>query len=197
MIDALPASLPLLLLPLPVTHSLLCHPSGTDTSVHAIQASANWLANGALQLSYRIYGHPADILLPTEQSPGSADELWRHTCCEAFIATVNQKNYREFNLSPSNQSANYHFLDYRQRDMTFQPAAQPIIDFQRCDDGFQLDAVLDKALLPSGNSLQLGLAVIIESTAGRKTCWALTHCATQPDFHRRQSFTLTLHSANP
>jgi hypothetical protein len=45
--------------------------------------------------------------------------------------------------------------------------------------------------------LQLGLSAVIEAADGSKSYWALAHCATQPDFHLRQSFTLTLNRNTP
>lgn len=132
-----------------------------------------------------------DLLLPAPVLPPQADGLWQHTCCEAFIATVDCPEYREFNFSPSGQWAAYRFTDYRLRDVGFVPDGAPDISFRRLDDGFQLDALLAPELLPAGDSLQLGLTVVVEAANGDKSYWALTHCALQPDFHLRQSFTLT------
>lgn len=135
-----------------------------------------------------------DLLLPAPVLPPQADGLWQHTCCEAFIATVDCPEYREFNFSPSGQWAAYRFKDYRLRDPAFVPDGIPDISFRRLDDGFQLDALLAPGLLPAGDILQLALTVVAEAANGDKTYWALAHCALQPDFHLRQSFTLTVNT---
>jgi hypothetical protein len=45
--------------------------------------------------------------------------------------------------------------------------------------------------------LNIGLAAVIENTDGNKTYWALQHYAEQPDFHLRQSFSLTPQTTSP
>ncbi len=150
-----------------------------------------------LTLSYRLTGNPLTILLPTPTSPSPADGLWQHTCCEAFIAGPEGSDYREFNFSPSGQWACYRFADYRQRDTDFTAPAQPQIALHTASDGFRLDVTLPASLLPSGNTLAIGLTAVLEGIDGNKSYWALAHGATQPDFHLRQSFVLTLHRTTP
>lgn len=143
-------------------------------------------------MSYRLTGDPLAIRLPAPAVAAQADGLWQHTCCEAFIAAVDCPEYREFNFSPSGQWAAYHFTDYRRRDASFILGGVPHSSFRCLDDGFELDALLGSELLPAGDTLQLGLSVVVEAANGGKSFWALAHCALQPDFHLRQSFTLTL-----
>ena len=123
--------------------------------------------------------------------------MWQHTCLEAFIATVYAPEYHEFNFSPSGQWASYHFTGYRERDFSFIPLAAPRFTFRPLPDGFQLDALLAPELLPPGALLDIGLSAVIEAGDGSKHYWALTHCAAQPDFHLRQSFTLALQRPTP
>lgn len=143
-------------------------------------------------MSYRLTGDPLAIRLPAPAVAAQADGLWQHTCCEAFIAAVDGPEYREFNFSPSGQWAAYGFTDYRIRDAGFIPGSAPHISIRRLDDGFHLEALLDRELLPAADLLQLGMSVVVEGGNGDKTYWALTHCSPQPDFHLRQSFMLTL-----
>lgn len=143
-------------------------------------------------MSFRLTGEPRDIRLPVPAVAAQADGLWQHTCCEAFIAAVDGPEYLEFNFSPSGQWAAYRFTDYRQRDSSFIPGGVPHLSFRCLDDGFELDALLGSELLPAGDTLQLGLSVVVEAANGDKSFWALAHCAPQPDFHLRQSFTLIL-----
>ena len=183
-------------LPTVIQHSLLRHTATSDDTTCAIQASAQFDNNGALLLSYFVARPSGDILLPAKQPATAADGLWQHTCCEAFIAAVDCQEYREFNFSPSCQWANYRFTDYRERDMSFTPATAPLVTCHRQATGFQLDARLPRDLLPTAETFNIALTAIIEITDGSKSYWALAHCAAQPDFHRRQSFTLTLSTTN-
>lgn len=146
--------------------------------------------DGGLQLSYRL--RPADLLrLPAPARPGPADGLWRQTCCEVFIATVDGPAYREFNLSPSGQWAVYDFATYRQRNDAWQASAAPSIACRHAGDDLQLDATLPAELLPAGAN-RLGLSVVAEATDGSLSYWALDHAGERPDFHLAASFTLPL-----
>lgn len=183
-------------MPVPVEHLLRCHPARPDAARCQISASAVLTDDGALRLSYRLRGD--NILFPARTISGPADELWQHTCCEAFIGAVDTAEYREFNFSPSGQWAAYRFTEYRVRDTDFQPADAPQISIDQAPDGeLRLTALLPRAVLPAGDELQLSLSCVIEHSDQGKTYWALEHCAAQPDFHQRLSFTLPLKAPKP
>ena len=184
-------------LPAAMKHSLYCHPAGPCAFVQTVEASARLAESGGLAVSYRLFGDPGNIRIPEPAPPAAADELWRHTCLEAFIAAVDGLDYREFNFSPSGQWANYRFTGCRARDFSFMPPATPRFTFRRFADGFQLDALLAPELLPPSAIFDIGLSAVIEAGDGGKSYWALTHCAPQPDFHLRQSFSLTLQRPTP
>ena len=176
-------------------HALLCHPALAGDSPCTVTASATLAPDGSLRLEYHLRG--TDILIPARQTPGQADGLWQHTCCEAFVAAGEAPEYREFNFSPSGQWAAYRFGDYRERDTGFTPAGEPQCTVTPRPEGFELQATLAAALLPPGHTLHIGLTAVIEAADGSKTYWALAHCAAQPDFHLRQSFALTLNRPTP
>lgn len=154
--------------------------------------AASFTANGELALCYRLNGDLRQIKIPSIQPSIPIDGLWQNTCCEAFISAANTTEYREFNFSPSSQWAAYRFSDYRARDEGFLALTPPRITCQLLPDGFQLEARLAPELLPDSPNLLVGLSAVIETTEGAKTYWALAHCAQMPDFHLRQSFTLSL-----
>jgi len=173
----------------PIT--LACHSALPATDIFTLTASLSSTPEG-LKLGFRLSGDAARLRIPAPQAPGPADNLWRHTCCEAFVAPANEPEYREFNFSPSGQWAVYRFNDYRRRDEAFICPHVPCIDFRPLPDGFFLEATIPADLLPLANTLQIGLTAVIEAADGGKSYWALAHCADQPDFHLRHSFTLTL-----
>jgi len=173
-------------------HPLLCHPAYRCIAVHGVAARACLTADGTLILSYDLRGEAGALRIPAPLPSGAADGLWQHTCCEAFVAAVDDLEYREFNLSPSGQWAAYRFTTYRERDATFLPLASPQLDFQHHAAGFRLTARIASELLPVAGTFDIGLNAVIEAADGGKSYWALAHAAAQPDFHLRQSFTLTL-----
>lgn len=160
--------------------------------MRAITVSASLTASGALTLRYELRGDSDGIRIPDPMPPGAADGLWQHTCCEAFVAAVDGPEYHEFNFSPAGRWAAYRFLACRERDAGFVPPAIPQSRFQRHADGFQLTAQIAPELLPPASTFHIGLSAVIEAADGGKSYWALAHAAAQPDFHLRQSFTLTL-----
>ena len=143
-------------------------------------------------MHYVVSGEVEAIRWPQVLPSSPADDLWQHTCCEAFIGLTSESTYREFNFSPSSQWAAYQFNDYRVREPDFQAVVAPQINSLLLDRRFTLDAILPRALLPNGGELQLSLTLVIEAMDGSKSYWALAHDAAQPDFHLRTSFSLTL-----
>jgi hypothetical protein len=178
-------------------HALRCHPASPSAVVRAIEAGATVTTNGALALSYRLFGDLGEIRIPAPVAPAAADDLWQHTCLEAFIAAEDDMGYREFNFSPAGLWANYRFTACRQRDIDFVPPSAPRVSFQRHADGFRLAVLLGPELLPASGNLDIGLTAVIEARDGSKSYWALCHCAAQPDFHLRQSFSLAQQRTSP
>lgn len=152
--------------------------------------SATFTAAGDLQLRYRLRGSPGAIRLPPAAPPVATDGLWQHTCAELFVAVDGEK-YREFNFSPSGAWAVYDFAGYRERTPGA-PSGVPQIELTQDAVASELAVLLPASLLPGGGALQVGLTVVLEAADGSKSYWALAHAGAQPDFHLRQSFTLTL-----
>lgn len=165
------------------------HPAGGCTS---IEVSVGFTAT-SLILTYRITGVPANILLPVPAARGPADELWRHTCCEAFIS--GDDGYQEFNFSPSGAWAVYRFTDIRQRADDYQPPRAPSVCCNRNGEGFTLTADIPAALLPAGTARRLGLTAVIEHADGSLGYWALRHDGRRPDFHCPATFLIPLDTA--
>jgi hypothetical protein len=165
-------------------HSLRCHPAGNPPAELRMDVAVSRQGNGDLHLHYRLHGI-SRLVLPAPATPGVADGLWQHTCCEAFVATVDGPAYREFNFSPSGQWAVYDFADYRQRrddwpampasvtrsltrpltSTMAAPAIAPAITCHRDGEKLHLAATLPAVLLPAG-AARLGLTVVAESPLG-------------------------------
>jgi hypothetical protein len=139
---------------------------------------------------YQLEAHISRLRVPAPAAPARADELWRHTCFEAFIAGSTSVYY-ELNLSPSSQWALYRFDDYRQGMRAADLATPPEISVRSSDYRLELDASLhldELADLRSEGSLRVALSAVIEATDGRLSYWALRHPTDKPDFHHADGF---------
>ena len=179
----------------PINLSLVCHTASPTSAVRSIEAEISTASDGALRLQYLLEGELEQLAIPAGVSPVRADELWRHTCFEAFIAGSSSPAYCEFNFSPSTQWAAYGFTRYRQ-EMTPLECGSSLPVGVRCSNGrLELEASLShmalRALSGDGD-IRLALAAIIKEKQGRLSYWALAHPSSSPDFHHPGSFALHL-----
>jgi len=142
-----------------------------------------------LTLTYSISGDLDDVSVPPAQMSARTDELWKHTCFEAFLEAG--QGYYEFNFSPSSQWAAYRFDGYR-AGMRDAPTADPSIEWRAGEGVGVLSATLR---LPSEITGPLGLSAIIEDMNGNRSFWALAHPSGAPDFHNAACFKAQLPSA--
>lgn len=178
--------------PSPASLELLPHPAIAASPFGPVFAGATHRADGSLQIDYRIADPSGQLRLPDPAPAAFTDGLWQHTCCEAFIAPACGGAYREFNFAPNGAWAIYDFSDYRQPLAAPPPDIGPTIRAAKTADALTLTATLPATLLPAADPWQIGLTVVLETMAGEKSWWALTHTAAQPDFHPLASFTLAL-----
>ena len=138
-----------------------------------------------LWLRYTIAGDPSAIVWPAEAPLGRADDLWRHTCCEAFVAA--DDGYVEYNLSPSGQWATYRF-DGPRAGMRRADEAAAVLGLDGAFDQVALEARIE---LPHGGR-RLALSCVVEDRDGGFSYWALAHPSDKPDFHHPDSFLLDI-----
>lgn len=144
-----------------------------------------------LVLDYRIEGDLASLRLPEQDQPRRADGLWRHTCCEAFLAVEGETGYYEFNFAPSTAWASYRFSGYR-AGMNAAANPPPRVTSWVCLDRFELEAIARLDGLPADAAWRLAVAAVIEAWDGTLSYWALRHPPGPPDFHHPDSFILQL-----
>jgi hypothetical protein len=129
------------------------------------------------------------VRVPGPASSTRADDLWRHTCFEAFIKPEGQGGYFEFNFAPSTLWAAYQFMSYREglREL---PLAPPQAKVKAGRYSLELAAT---AALAAGGSAHLNLTAVVEEVSGHKSYWALAHPPEgPPDFHHPACFVLEL-----
>lgn len=181
-----------------LTAPLTCHPSTACPAVESVVVQVGWKlptgeeSNLMLLLAYVLTGDLGQLRLPLPRPPAPADELWRHTCFEAFVATSDDKSYREYNFSPSGEWAVYRFRGYRDRMHGEAGEPAPRIALPTTARGLKLAA---RIVLPPGlmnRPLRLALSAVLEDRSGGLSYWALRHPPGKPDFHHPDGFTLAL-----
>lgn len=161
------------------------HPDSSASPVSAIDVSVRDLGE-ALLLSFEARGEIGRIALPPP-AEGRADELWRSTCFEAFLADAVGDGYVEINLSPSSQWAAYCFTGYREG---MRPLELPEPEVRVAIAADRLSVAAPLALAGAGR--RIALSAVVEATDGSKSYWALAHPPGAPDFHHPSAFTLSL-----
>ena len=176
-------------------HVLRPHPGSRPYGAAHIEVDVARPHAGTLVLSYIVTSDMSNARITSITTPARSDELWRHTCFEAFVRASSGGGYYEFNFAPSTQWAAYWFSSYR-NGMRLAPEISEVpIEVQVNADGYKLQAslALDRLSgLPRNVVWHLGLSAVIEDTSGRKSYWALVHPPGQPDFHHADCFAYEL-----
>jgi hypothetical protein len=167
--------------------ALTLHPDSLCPAVADVEVEVARPRAGALLLFYRLTGAIGDLRIPPVVAPARANELWRHTCFEAFVRPGLGEAYYEFNLAPSTQWAAYRFDGNRSGMRVAAEIATPRIEVECAPERFALQAALALDALPSGR-WRIGLAIVIEDASGRLSYWALAHPPGKADFHHADCF---------
>ena len=169
------------------------HPESRCVAATRVEVDVARPNAGSLLLSYVVHGDIGALRLPPVTASARGDELWQHTCFEAFVGTAAGAAYYEFNFAPSTRWAAYRFDSYRNGMRVATEIGAPRIEVQAASERCTLRAALNlDALsgLPSDAGWRLGLAAITEDTGGAKSYWALAHPPGKPDFHHFDCFAL-------
>lgn len=171
--------------------ALKLHPDSLCFATTHIEVDVARPRAGILVLNYLVTGRIDDLRIAPVMPTARADELWRHTCFEAFIRSSRDEGYYEFNFAPSTQWAAYWFSSYRSGMRVATEISAPRIEVQSDAGLYTLQASLDLdrvSSLPHDAVWHLGLSAVLEETSGRKSYWALAHPPGKPDFHHSVCF---------
>jgi hypothetical protein len=166
------------------------HPQSRCLAAERIEVGVARPRPNSLVLSYIVIGKISELHFAPLMPPARSDDLWRHTCFEAFVCASSAAAYYEFNFAPSTQWAAYRFTGYRSGQRAAE-ISRPSIEARSSPGQYTLQASLDLgglADLPPGERWHLGLSTVIEDTRGSKSYWALAHPPGKPDFHHAGSF---------
>jgi hypothetical protein len=181
--------------------TLRLHPDSVCSAVNRIEVEVARPRASCLTLAYRVTGRIGELAMPAQAVATRTDELWRHTCFEAFIRNLPGGAYYEFNFAPSTQWAAYGFTAYRNGKREVSEIQPPRIAVEASSERCLLQASLelDRILPPvSGRGSgadaprRLGLSAVIEETNGNQSFWALAHPPGKPDFHHPDCWVLEI-----
>ena len=170
---------------------LKLHPDSRSFAATHIEVEIARPRADSLVLSYIVTGKISDIRMPPVMAAARSEELWRHTCFEAFVCASSGSEYYEFNFAPSTQWAAFRFSSYRSGIRMAAEISAPPIEVQSSPDCYTLQTSLELdrlSALPRKVVWHLGLSALIEDTSGRKSYWALAHPPGKPDFHHADCF---------
>jgi hypothetical protein len=177
-------------------HSALkLHPDSRPAAVRQVEVDVTRLRAAGLLLRYVVSGKIDELALAAVTAPTRTDELWRHTCFEAFIQPSPGETYYEFNFAPSTRWAAYRFDGYRAGMRVAGEIGAPQIELEREGDRFTLQATLqwdEASELGRAATWRLAVSAVLEEAAGGKSYWALAHPPGKPDFHHADCFAVEL-----
>ena len=151
-------------------------------------------SSSTFAMHYMLHGRMEELVIPEPAAtPVRKNGLWEETCFEVFLGVKDSPAYWEINLSPAGHWNIYRFADYRQ-GMREETALEPVLfsvqTRPHCLFG-TLEIDLAK-VLGADQPVELGFSAIIQHRDGKVTYWALSHLGPQPDFHRREGFTVRM-----
>lgn len=155
------------------------------------------LGTDVLKLDYVVAGPISDLLIPPKADPERTENLWQHSCFEAFIGQVQSLSYVEYNFAPSSEWAAYRFTAYRDGMVPALDLPAPHI-FVEHDDArrFTQTVFVDASAVKGAGWGSIALSAVIETRNGAKSYWALRHPPGKPDFHHPDCFALKLPAAD-
>lgn len=172
--------------------ALARHPDTPCAAVTRIEVDVVRPRPGSLALAYVVMGDVAGLRLPPATAPMRADELWRHTCLEAFVRPDGGEAYWEFNFAPSMQWAAYRFSGYRAGMTAAGELAPPRMEVRAAGERLDLRTSVELPNALWDAPWRMGLSAVIEEADGAKSYWALAHAPGRPDFHHPDSFACEL-----
>jgi hypothetical protein len=173
----------------PLTLRLTPFTAVEEGLVQALEVQVLEASAAALSLRYVLDASLHRLRIPPSRAARHTDELWRHTCFEAFLRERDSAAYCELNVSPSSEWALYSFSGYRTA-MAPVNGAIPEVHIQRTAHRLQMDVRLDLRSLSRPGAL--AVAAVLEDENARLSYWALKHPASRPDFHHPDAFAFEL-----
>ena len=164
-------------------HVLRRHPDSRGFAAARVEVEVARPRADHLVLSYVVTGKMGDIRLPPVMPAARADELWQHTCFEAFVRAPSGAGVLRIQLCAVDAMGGLsvrrlpqrHARCGRDRRARDRGAIEPRLA-THCRPRWSWIGLPD---LPRDASWRLGLSAVIEETSGGKSYWALGASARQ------------------
>lgn len=165
-------------------------PHPNTPSPHVTEVAAEVRREGRrLELRYVLAGEMGEVRVPAQAPSTRRDELWRHTCFEAFVRGPGAA-YVELNVSPSTEWAAYRFTAYREG--MAQAEATPEVHAVKTARTLEVTASVDLPEDLADADWRVAVTAVVETVDGAVSYWSLAHPAGRPDFHHADCFCLDL-----
>jgi hypothetical protein len=175
--------------------NFVLRPFPTESSLPQIEISGRVnRKDNILSIEYQLFGDLSAISIsPPASLPSRQFHLWEATCFEFFIGIPGDRNYWEFNLSPSGDWNVFALDDYRQglRNETAFTSLPFKVDRYPNYITLNLDVDLSEIILLE-QDLEMSVTTVIKSSQNRLSYWAITHSGKEADFHLRDSFIIKI-----
>jgi hypothetical protein len=170
-------------------------PFSTDSKLPQIEINGRVnRKDQMLLIEYQLFGdlNAISIASPTS-APSRQFHLWEATCFEFFIGIPGDRNYWEFNLSPSGDWAIFALDDYRQGLCDELAFASLPFQVDRYPNYITLSLDFDLSeLILAEQDLEMSMTTVIKSSQDELSYWAIAHNGKEADFHLRDSFSIKL-----
>ncbi len=150
-----------------------------------------------MALAVLVEGRISDVRLPAATASARTDELWKHTCLEAFVRPKGGGGIlRTQSCALDRSGPAYRFDDYRAAMRNAEcPAPRIVVDTNDARLVLRATLSLDAVGGFGGVPWDLGLTAVIEETSGLKSYWSVRHPKGRPDFHHSDGFALEIPAA--
>ncbi len=146
------------------------------------------LSQGKISLHFKIIGTLKNYQFPQRDKPKRANELWKATCFELFLANSKTKTYYEINISAILHWNIYRLETYRAEPKELIVSSKPFIMVKEDEQSYEIDFELECKELDLTEFDQYNLAVILLNKQNERDFWAVNPVGDSLDFHDRGGF---------
>ena len=139
-----------------------------------------------LTLTFTVKGDLQNYTFPKEQTIKRANELWKATCFELFLANSKKDEYYELNFSPSLAWNFYYLKYYRAEVQEVEIVAEPTVQIREDKNSYSIELTLEGFDFERFDSCNL--TAIFLTQEGERTFWSIQPMKESPDFHHRDYF---------
>jgi len=140
-----------------------------------------------LSLSFSLEGGLEDYLFPAVCKNKKANELWKATCFELFLASSNEEAYYELNVSPSLEWNFYSLPTYRAEVKEVENVSLNINTFKK-ENTYEINMTLESDILDFESFDTCNMTAILLTKNRERTFWSLKPMGDVPDFHNKEFF---------